>query len=82
MLVFSFKPKLLMAPYTLIGKYLVQPLLENLTPVAYGNKCRDAQQDNMQRLRDRGTVRPETDVSSNFSPQWARNSAEEEAEGV
>ena len=48
--------------------YLLQQLLEKLPPAAYGNKYTDTQQDNMQKLRDLGTLRPKTDISIEFLP--------------
>jgi hypothetical protein len=52
----------------LIVQCLALPSLEKLPPAADGNKCRDPQTDNVQRVRDLGTFRLKRDVSTIIPP--------------
>jgi hypothetical protein len=61
-----------------IGSVSSQPPSEKLSPRVDENG--DPQLDNVQRLRDLGTLSPNRDVSIKFSSQRSENPAEEEVE--
>ena len=57
----------------LIDQCLAQPSSVTLPPAADGNKYRDPQPDNMQRVRDLGTLSPKSDCFHQSSlPLWRR----------
>jgi hypothetical protein len=64
----------------MLCEFLVQPSLEKLPPVAYGNEYRDPRSDLMQGVRNLGTLILNCMSSSNVSPQRSGNPVEEETE--